>query len=201
MFLRRKKSYAAVVSLLSVVNVLAVKNKFALSDDATNSINMSVTPDEVKLNSGTDDTKTKHTKKVNPFDCINPACSSKMDMLQMAMKQRNNVQIKNEEVVSPPSTIQDQNSTSDNDLTIDLIEETTIYYPTSSVVSDCPLDREELGRSTWDLIHTTAAYFPDTPTEEDKENARNFIISLAYLYPCEVCREDFKESVAKLPPQ
>ena len=76
-------------------------------------------------------------------------------------------------------------------------EAPTIILPESG----CPLDKEELGRSTWDLIHTIAAYYPDSPSDADKENARNFISSVSYLYPCEVCREDFKQSVADFPPQ
>jgi hypothetical protein len=46
-----------------------------------------------------------------------------------------------------------------------------------------------------------AAYYPDTPNEEDKKHATNFMISMAYLYPCDVCRKEFIESVEKVPPE
>lgn len=31
------------------------------------------------------------------------------------------------------------------------------------------------GRRIWNLLHSTAAYFPETPTEEEKLSARQFI--------------------------
>ena len=31
------------------------------------------------------------------------------------------------------------------------------------------------GRRVWNLLHSTAAYFPETPSEEEKQHARQFI--------------------------
>ena len=31
------------------------------------------------------------------------------------------------------------------------------------------------GRRLWNLMHSTAAYFPEAPTEEEKQHARQFI--------------------------
>jgi hypothetical protein len=221
MSFRQKKSYAAVVSLLSVVNVLNVRKKYVLCDDtaaAANPAKVSAAIDEVNLKKDMGDVKAKHMKKENPFDCIKPACSSKMDMLQLAIKQRKNMdQGQSEETVSPPSFNQEPISTASNKTIVELSvepvstasNETIIENvgtviespPSSSAAPGCPLYIEELGRSSWDLIHTTAAYYPDIPTEEDKKHATNFMISMAYLYPCDVCRREFIESVEKLPPQ
>lgn len=52
---------------------------------------------------------------------------------------------------------------------------------------NCPISIEELGNSTWNLLHTMAVMFPESPTEEDMKNARQFVMSLAYLYPCSLC--------------
>lgn len=60
--------------------------------------------------------------------------------------------------------------------------------------------KKNIGPSTWSLLHSIAGNFPEQPTEQDKKQAKNFIDSLAYFYPCEECREDFKEDVAHVPP-
>lgn len=65
----------------------------------------------------------------------------------------------------------------------------------------CPLDINELGKSAWDVIHTMAAYYPEDPSEEQQRAATNFFTSLALLYPCHICAEDFQESVGRNPPR
>lgn len=156
--------------------------------------------------------------KVDPFDCHNPACSSKMDLLKNAMKKRKSIATLKVTPEVPLPALSSSSvitlKTSDTPATaIDTIvklsgdeSDSVMIFERekdsvlSSAVSDCPLDKEELGRSTWNLIHTIAAYYPKSPTDADKQNARNFIVALSYLYPCEVCRSDFKESVANFPP-
>eukprot|EP00617_Octactis_speculum_P017327 CAMPEP_0185771650 /NCGR_PEP_ID=MMETSP1174-20130828/64434_1 /TAXON_ID=35687 /ORGANISM="Dictyocha speculum, Strain CCMP1381" /LENGTH=195 /DNA_ID=CAMNT_0028457561 /DNA_START=19 /DNA_END=603 /DNA_ORIENTATION=- len=71
----------------------------------------------------------------------------------------------------------------------------------TSDFTSCPVDREELGRGTWDLLHTVAAWFPDTPSSFEKEAARSLVSSLALLYPCTHCAADFQESIRDSPPQ
>ena len=63
----------------------------------------------------------------------------------------------------------------------------------------CPVGREELGRATWALLHTTAAWFPDNPNKEDQVHAKSLISSLAALYPCTHCAEDFRSSTKSSP--
>lgn len=50
-------------------------------------------------------------------------------------------------------------------------------------------------------MHTTAAHYPDKPSEEAQSHARAFIASLAALYPCSYCRKDFKKEINKEPPE
>ena len=89
---------------------------------------------------------------------------------------------------------------------------TAVPPPNPSTISDddkreeeddqeCPLDKDELGHSTWKLLHTLAAYYPDQPTEQDRTSARQLMEGLAHLYPCEICRQDFVDSVAARPPR
>jgi len=64
----------------------------------------------------------------------------------------------------------------------------------------CPVDREELGVSTWALLHTLAANIPEEPTEEEQKMLHQMVVGLARFYPCSICATDFQQSVASSPP-
>ena len=65
----------------------------------------------------------------------------------------------------------------------------------------CPPDREELGRHSWTLLHTLAAYFPTQPTADQSNAALGFIRAVAMLYPCRHCAEDFARGIEEHPPK
>lgn len=65
----------------------------------------------------------------------------------------------------------------------------------------CPVDKEELGRGTWALLHTMAAYYPDKPDALRKVQARRFFDALGDLYPCTHCADDFRVDKARNPPR
>ena len=66
---------------------------------------------------------------------------------------------------------------------------------------ECPPDKEELGRATWTLMHTLAAYYPEEPSPAHRLAARCFLGAVAVLYPCSHCRERFAEEIESDPPQ
>ncbi|KAI9315088.1 augmenter of liver regeneration [Dichotomocladium elegans] len=66
---------------------------------------------------------------------------------------------------------------------------------------NCPVDVETLGNSTWTLLHTMAAYYPDRPAPSQMESMRTFFNSFAEHYPCWFCKEDFKKAIEKEPVQ
>lgn len=59
---------------------------------------------------------------------------------------------------------------------------------------------EKLGNSTWFLLHTTSAYYPEYPTEMQKQTMIGFINGLAEFYPCKKCSQHFKEHISNYPP-
>ena len=67
--------------------------------------------------------------------------------------------------------------------------------------ADCPPDRDELGRHSWTLLHSFAAYFPQAPTALQSSAALNFIRAIADLYPCRHCAADFKAGIEESPPR
>jgi FAD-linked sulfhydryl oxidase len=69
-----------------------------------------------------------------------------------------------------------------------------------SINSDCPLMRDDLGRASWSLLHTMAAYYPIQPKNEEQETMNQFIDSFSKLFPCPECRADFQEEIVKSPP-
>jgi mitochondrial FAD-linked sulfhydryl oxidase len=71
----------------------------------------------------------------------------------------------------------------------------------ASAPNDCPPDVEALGRSTWTLLHTMAATYPEAPTRGQQSDLASFVGLFSKLYPCWVCAEDFRGYVAREPPR
>ena len=54
------------------------------------------------------------------------------------------------------------------------------------------------GPSAWKFIHTIALSYPDNPTPFDKENYKNFFLSLKKILPCDKCRYHYNENIKNL---
>ena len=70
-----------------------------------------------------------------------------------------------------------------------------------NVDKECPLSRDQLGRNSWSLLHTMAAYYPEKPTPDQQKDVKTFIETFSRLYPCEHCAQDFQRDIALEPPQ
>jgi hypothetical protein len=67
-----------------------------------------------------------------------------------------------------------------------------VYVSTACASCDC-LDRSELGRSTWFLLHEIVKT-PQSPAFP------SLMWSLSELYPCEICRAHISEYLHQNPP-
>mmetsp|Transcript_100158 Transcript_100158/g.287738 ORF Transcript_100158/g.287738 Transcript_100158/m.287738 type:complete len:167 (-) Transcript_100158:241-741(-) len=65
---------------------------------------------------------------------------------------------------------------------------------------ECPPRSAELGRSSWKLLHSMAAWYPEEPSNEDQRQMKGFFQALATFYPCSWCAEDFQQEIKKTPP-
>ncbi|KAF3352185.1 hypothetical protein VdG1_00666 [Verticillium dahliae VDG1] len=68
---------------------------------------------------------------------------------------------------------------------------------TNGLPADCPPDVERLGNSTWTLLHSIAATYPENPSPAQKDDLRGFMRTFSRLYPCWVCAEDFQSYIKK----
>jgi hypothetical protein len=49
------------------------------------------------------------------------------------------------------------------------------------------MEPEEWGPMFWPVLHIVSFYYPDSPSAEEMEAARDFFFSLSYLLPCDEC--------------
>jgi hypothetical protein len=55
------------------------------------------------------------------------------------------------------------------------------------------------GPSQWHMLHTISFNYPVNPSEEQKNNYRNFILSLQNVLPCGACRKNLKNNLKNYP--
>lgn len=60
--------------------------------------------------------------------------------------------------------------------------------------------RQQLGRSSWTLLHRMAAQYPAEPSRQQEQDMQAFIHSLGQFYPCSECAGHFREMLARSPP-
>lgn len=69
------------------------------------------------------------------------------------------------------------------------------------MVAEGGIDSDELGRSTWKFLHTLAATYPASPSEEERTRMKRFMEDFAHVYPCAPCASSFREILHEHPVQ
>lgn len=72
---------------------------------------------------------------------------------------------------------------------------TTSSFP--ELPSNCPPDVEQLGRSSWTLLHAITGNYPARPSPQLQADTRRFMYTFSKLYPCWTCAEDFQRWLAE----
>jgi hypothetical protein len=55
------------------------------------------------------------------------------------------------------------------------------------------------GPGIWHYLHTMSFNYPVSPTPEEKQHYRNFVLELQYVLPCGKCRKNLAKNFKKLP--
>jgi len=55
------------------------------------------------------------------------------------------------------------------------------------------------GKHFWKTMHYLSMAYPEAPTEQDKEDIKNFFTSISRVLPCAKCREHFKTNLKNYP--
>jgi len=55
------------------------------------------------------------------------------------------------------------------------------------------------GPAQWHMLHTISFNYPVNPTEEQKRQYRNYVLSLQNVLPCGACRKNLKTNLRHLP--
>lgn len=73
--------------------------------------------------------------------------------------------------------------------------------PASAYAQDEPADVEQLGKSSWTLLHLIAATYPEEPTSKQQSDMKQFVSLFGQFYPCWFCAKDFRKYVAEHEPR
>lgn len=64
-----------------------------------------------------------------------------------------------------------------------------------------PPDVNELGKASWNFLHTMTAQYPKTPDETQKKDMNQFLSLFSRVYPCNWCAKDFEKYIRENAPK
>jgi FAD-linked sulfhydryl oxidase len=78
---------------------------------------------------------------------------------------------------------------------------TKVKESTEPYKRDIPPDVEVLGRSSWTLLHSIAATYPENPDNKKQQDLKQFLKLFGNFYPCWFCADDFKSYIKENEPK
>lgn len=61
------------------------------------------------------------------------------------------------------------------------------------------MNQNTWGPLFWDMLHITSLNYPLKPTDEQKENMRQFLLALGKILPCRYCRLNYDRHLREIP--
>lgn len=108
-------------------------------------------------------------------DCDRPACDDTKSALSSALNRLNKNKGKD---VLPTASASKQESISPK---------------------ECPPSKSVIGDSTWTLMHSMTAWYPEKPTVIQERQMSNFMEAVSIFYPCSYCAIDFQANMKESP--
>lgn len=62
------------------------------------------------------------------------------------------------------------------------------------------MDTRIWGPHAWEFMHAITFAYPDEPSYEQQESAKEFFYSLEYLLPCPICKYHYSQVIKQKPP-
>jgi len=114
-------------------------------------------------------------------DCDRPACEETVSALSQAMSR----------IGSKTKTMNKKPATGNGG----------VSSSSASLVSSspCPPTKDAIGKSSWTLLHSMAAWYPDTPTKDEETKMAQLMEAISIFYPCTYCAQDFRENLKENP--
>jgi len=61
------------------------------------------------------------------------------------------------------------------------------------------MDPNIWGPGAWTFLHSITLHYPDSPSQQDKNEYADFFYSLANILPCSSCQNNFRQNLNDLP--
>mmetsp|Transcript_13196 Transcript_13196/g.17267 ORF Transcript_13196/g.17267 Transcript_13196/m.17267 type:complete len:223 (-) Transcript_13196:76-744(-) len=131
----------------------------------------------------------------NSSDCDRPACDdmvSKLKIMSASAASKMNA-----------AMLSVNNNNNNNSADAKANSNNKAAKASSSMTDDapCPPSSGQIGKGSWSLLHSMAAWYPDEPTRQDQQSITQFFDAFARFYPCTWCALDFQQNLKQKPVQ